>query len=519
MKDLVDKNKYVVLDVETNGLHSEWDDLLSISIFRPDTNEYYDRLLPLELNKDVYTTWINGITKKDLKGMSPLSQDEIDRLIRDFGLNEKIILTYGRIDRVFLRKYFERHNLKGLDCFKFYDFKRSIISSPFSGGAITKDSLCRVFGINGVRETHSGKNDCLLEWQLFEKMNGGKLFVDGAFRVYRFDDDYIVPASYLARYANFKYHSNSCVDVIPQYRFIKRFKVRSDIIEKFETNINGIAIEHLLSVLLDAKDYKKEEKEKFLLDNKKKLELVGKIPSPFNDLLIEKNDDGSLRAVKKEDQDKIRRINLVLEEYKKGSVKLVNFLKSEIFKNKSIRYQELVVKPDKKTLALCDFSSEDSILEMKAYGALEYDDKLPIQMYYQSDGREMYVLTIEWFDNGVDFVISKVETLDVTEKKIRPIIFQYKTAKKKASVRRKEKEHKEKKPKEAPLTEEQKREKRLERYKNRISELSGGTIEILYYIDSRSNTEAKCLKCGHVWSARSDKIADRGCPNCRKMHN
>lgn len=47
MKDLVDK-KYVVLDVETNGLHSEQDDLLSISIFHPDFNEYYDRLLPLE---------------------------------------------------------------------------------------------------------------------------------------------------------------------------------------------------------------------------------------------------------------------------------------------------------------------------------------------------------------------------------------------------------------------------------------------------------------------------------------
>ena len=349
-------------------------------------------------------------------------------------------------------------------------------------------------------------------------MNGGKLFIDGNFRVYRFSDDYIVPASYLARYANFKYHSNSCINVASQYRFIKRFKVRSDAIEKFDTNINGIAIEHLLSVLLGAEDYEKEKKEKFLLDNKEKLELVGKIPSPFNDLLIEKNDDGSLRAVKKEDRDKIRRINLVLEEYKKGSAKLVDFLKSEIFKNKSIRYQELVINRDKKTLALCDFSSEDSILEMKAYGALEYDDKLPIQMYYQSDGREMYVLTIDWLKNGVDFVISKVDILNVVEKRTRPIIFQYKTAKRRVSGPRKEKVFREKKPKEVPLTEEQKRERRLEKYKNRISDLSDGTIEILHYTDSRSDTEAKCLRCGCVWSARSDKIADRGCPKCRRSH-
>lgn len=518
MENTANNNKYVVLDIETNGLHSEWDDLLSISFFRPDTNEYYDRFLPLELNKNVYTTKINGITKKDLEDAKPLSQDEVDRLISDFELDKRIILTYGSIDRVFLHKYFERHNLRGLDCFKFYNFKRSIISSPFSGGAITKDSLCRAFGIDGVRETHSGKNDCLLEWQLFNKMNGGKLFIDGNFRVYRFSDDYIVPASYLARYANFKYHSNSCINVASQYRFIKRFKVRSDAIEKFDTNINGIAIEHLLSVLLGAEDYEKEKKEKFLLDNKEKLELVGKIPSPFNDLLIEKNDDGSLRAVKKEDRDKIRRINLVLEEYKKGSAKLVDFLKSEIFKNKSIRYQELVINRDKKTLALCDFSSEDSILEMKAYGALEYDDKLPIQMYYQSDGREMYVLTIDWLKNGVDFVISKVDILNVVEKRTRPIIFQYKTAKRRVSGPRKEKVFREKKPKEVPLTEEQKRERRLEKYKNRISDLSDGTIEILHYTDSRSDTEAKCLRCGCVWSARSDKIADRGCPKCRRSH-
>lgn len=34
----LEKNKYVVLDVETNGLASlEWD-LLSISIYDPDTN-------------------------------------------------------------------------------------------------------------------------------------------------------------------------------------------------------------------------------------------------------------------------------------------------------------------------------------------------------------------------------------------------------------------------------------------------------------------------------------------------
>ena len=68
---MIDKSKYVVLDVETNGLSSMRDDLLSISLYRPDTEDFYSRFLPLELQKDVYTTYINGIKKRDLKDKTP----------------------------------------------------------------------------------------------------------------------------------------------------------------------------------------------------------------------------------------------------------------------------------------------------------------------------------------------------------------------------------------------------------------------------------------------------------------
>ena len=90
----VDPSKYVVLDVETNGLSSVRDDLLSISIYKPDTGEMYNRFLPLELNSEATRTEINGITTSDLKNCLPLTQDEVDELIHTYELKERTILTY-----------------------------------------------------------------------------------------------------------------------------------------------------------------------------------------------------------------------------------------------------------------------------------------------------------------------------------------------------------------------------------------------------------------------------------------
>ena len=98
----VDASKYVVLDVETNGLSSLRDDLLSISVYKPDTGEILNRFLPLELQSKVLTTHINGIKTADLRGLKPLSQAEVDELIRVFELKDRTILTYGSLDEKFI---------------------------------------------------------------------------------------------------------------------------------------------------------------------------------------------------------------------------------------------------------------------------------------------------------------------------------------------------------------------------------------------------------------------------------
>lgn len=268
------EKKYVVLDVETNGLSSIKDDLLSISIYKPDDGKIYDRFLPLELSDEVETTYINGITKDMLKDKSPLTQNELDEVISSFELEKRTILVYGNIDEKFIKNYLKRKKLKGFDKLKFYNFKHDIISSRFSEGNITKDNLCKIYGIDNIQEVHSGLNDCILEWNLFKSMNGNKLIIINN-EVFEFNNEYIIPVSYLTTYTNFKYCIKDFPKIHAEINQIKKIRMNSSEIKKFETNISGITIEHLINTLLNVKDMNNETY-LFQLENKKKLKKLGR---------------------------------------------------------------------------------------------------------------------------------------------------------------------------------------------------------------------------------------------------
>lgn len=546
---------YVVLDVETNGLSSLRDDLLSISIYQPDTQRMYNRFLPLELNRDVYTTHINGIAKKDLKKATPLTQEEINQLISDFDLHKRTILTYGSIDEKFIRNYFKRKGLSGFDQLKFFNFKRNIISSRFSDGSISKDNLCRLFGIENVQDLHSGVNDCLLEWKLFEKLNGNKLLITYN-KVFELNDDYIVPASYLANYPNFKYHTQNLPKFKCSAKIVKRFTVTGQAIKKFPTNFNGLTIEHLINTMLGAE---RIDSSAFLVQNKSKLKYIGKLPSPYDEIYMSFNADGTVSAVEEKDKKLATELNTFILLLKKEITPLVNFIKKSIFHNQHILSQELVIHKDKNVLALCDLSSEDAVLEIKTYGILNFDT-VGNQLFYESNGRECYILQIEWSLKKMSFVISKVEfeidnsiPINSLESRIANFLSRIENEKVdvveyidsyskvtlrcqvcgntfsksyNAMLKRSQCPHcnpkstqvnSSQKNKTISVSPEEKKAARAASFFERVKDNSDGTVSALTYNGARDKLTARCNICGYQWDIRADHLLIRAyCPKCRK---
>lgn len=553
---MIDSSKYVVLDVETNGLSSLRDDLLSISIYKPDDGKKYDRFLPLELQSWVETTWINGITEDMLEGKSPLTQTEFNDLIKEFELDKRIILTYGSIDEKFIKNYFKRKKIEGFERLSFYNFKHDIISSKFSEGNITKDNLCRIYGIENIQNVHSGINDCILEWNLFKKMNGNKLIITDN-KVYEFNSDYIIPASYLQTYTNFKYCINNFPKIKYETSLIKKFHIGSSELKKFETNISGMTIEHLINTMLDVEDMNDKSLE-FQIKNKNKLKKIGELPSMLHQIEAVFNKDGTITAVRDEDKKRVEEINQVTLIIKKEIEPLIKYIKKNIFNNKKIMSQELVINEKDNVMAKCDLSSEDAILEIKAFYSLI--DNFKYQLYYESNGRDIYLLQSHWFldtKEGLDFKIYKVEPKEYIEKRNDLDERREKFEKKinNSSIKVLEyrgyredvvlkcincnhewessynsilsynqcpvcnpKPIKEKKIKEkVVISEEEKLRKRISNYQYKVAQKTNSTIQVLDYIGAKEKVRLKCLVCGHKWDySRADHFLERcHCPKCR----
>ncbi len=405
---MIDKSKFVVLDVETNGLSSERDDLLSISIYRPDTNEYYDRFLPLELQSAVLTTEINGITNKMLAGKKPLAQDEFDEICGRFELTQRTILTYGDLDKRFIKRYLTRHKIKGFENLNFRNIKDNIISTAYTNGLLTKDNLCIAFGIEGVKDVHSGHNDCTLEWKLFEFIDERILFVTytnefcpqgiehrrESWYIYEFSNDYIVPVSFLHTHPKFK-KLLKLPEIDIEFEEVFKLDFSKKCSPVYACQPAGVASEYLIKTMLSANHIDSRE---FLYNNKKKLSYLGSIlAEEVETIYYTENSDGTISAVNKEHEKRVEALNKQTLAIKKEIGPIVNYIKSRIFKDDQILSQELIINEKYNLLGLCDFSNQYGCLECKwhayNYGFNKrYLDEFKYQLFITSNGRPTYIM-------------------------------------------------------------------------------------------------------------------------------
>ena len=293
---MVNASEYLVIDVETNGLKVAEDDLLSISVYKPDDGKLFNRLLPLEkqdwLNSQAAA--IHGLTKKDLKDKKPLSQAELSTLIEEFEMERRTVLAFGgrRFDERFLKQYMDDHGLVGLENVRFLDFKTMVHSSGNRFYPASKDNLCRAFGIEGVKDVHTSANDCILEWKLFERMSGQHLLVTGP-NVFKLNPSYIMPASYIDAYTGLRAYAGVPKRYVIANRVYELELSDEDTLSlvKFPNNFTGNAIEHLITSMLKAE---RRNSRPELLANKMKLEYVGSFDGAAEPVYTEHRDDGSV---------------------------------------------------------------------------------------------------------------------------------------------------------------------------------------------------------------------------------
>ena len=405
---MVDPKKYVVVDIETNGLIVGAHDLLSLSFYKPDTDEKYERYFPLEKNKilNPEASKINGITIEMIRNKKPLSQTEYDKLKADFDLENREILHYGRIDPAFIKQYFYEHNIKGFEKLKFHNIKKHFITNSFSNGEYSKDNLCRGFGIAGVSDVHNGLNDCILEWKLFEKTDNSFIWClklgNYEMGLYKLTEDYYIPASRIRYFPNLKYAKD-----LPKIKVDYQLIYELNLTDRCENKLDewfqpaGFASEKLIKAMLNANVC---EDTSFGKQNFKNLIYLGKFSyqPEEHEIPVVENGDGTLSAVNEIDKKAVEEMNRAILAIKSELPPLVEFIKREIFRGESIKTQEEIINNDLKVFGYTDFSNEDACLEMKFSNSMMDDfyfnsyhpsiNKHKYQFYVLSNNRPMYLL-------------------------------------------------------------------------------------------------------------------------------
>lgn len=577
------KHRYVVFDVETNGTRKNNDDLLSLSIYDPSTGICYNRYFPLDLQPVILTGFIHGITDEMLAGSTHITQEEMDHIINYFDLKNSILLSFsggkGTFDSSFVINYCERHGVHGFEDLQYKNIKELIPAAPFgTEGQLSKDNLCRMFGIEGVTDLHSSMNDCVLEWKLFEKLARQPVFFIQN-HLYKYTKDYIIPISYITKHPELPRFAGIKIppvlgytETIFEYDFPKTV-LKS--IKKFPTNITGITIENAINSLLGVE---KQDNYKFLADNKRHLEYVGSLDSRIEEIPIITENDGTIKTTDPQYNDYVAEINNVTKVIMENLVDTIKFIKTNIFTDSRIMSQEMVISEDNKILALCDLSSSKSIMEIKTMNIMKEDEYglhisalISRQLYYQRKGRDVYALSIVFdkhskektFEEVVDGLRIKIYKVDLKVVEIIPKVYKpgffatkilqelikdnsltypqlaKKTGFSERKIQSYVRELKDNgfivreglsnqngvwrvlKDENGNLVPEDQQVKfrtidYSENYKQKVLEMTEGKIVCTNYINSQTPAEYECMVCGHKWSTRAEHFKHRQKHGCPK---
>jgi hypothetical protein len=272
------------------------------------------------------------------------------------------------------------------------------------------------------------------------------------------------------------------------------------------------------------------------------------------------NTDGTVRAEESKDKKLADELNKFIQLLKAEIVPLVDYIKKSVFGNKHILSQELVVHRDKNVLALCDLSSETAVLEIKTYVVVDFD-KMGDQLFYESNGRDCYILQIEWSEKKkkMNFIISKIyfeidSSLPLSSLESRIENFKKRISNKQVDVIEYVDSNSkvtlkchvcgntfsksyntmlkhsacpycnppstpktESVPKAPKISAEEQKLNRSQKYYDKLSVNSAGKVSVLTYNGAKEKLVAHCKECDHEWSIRADHLLARAyCPLCKK---